>query len=50
MHATAQDGKSWQPFGEDKNGHKNFREARICYFREKCVVFARNRKFAKLTQ
>ena len=27
-----------------------FRLVRICYFRNKCVVFARNSKFANLTQ
>ena len=46
---TPQSGRSWQPFGEGKKGHKNFRQARICYFRDKCVVFARNRKFTNLT-
>ena len=44
-----QGGRSWQPFGETKNGH-NFRQARIYYFRDKSVVFARNCKFANLTQ
>ena len=48
MHATAQGGRSWQPFGEGINAHQNFRQPRICYFREKCVVFARNRNFANL--
>ena len=33
-----------------KNGHENFRQARIYNFCVKCVVFARNHKFAKLTQ
>ena len=47
---SAQGGRSWQPFGEGKNGHANFRQARICYFRDKCVVFARNLKFSNLTQ
>ena len=28
-----QGGRSWQPFCEDKNGHKSFRQARIFYFR-----------------
>ena len=41
-----QGGRSWQLFGEGKNGHKSFRQARLCYFRDKCVVFERNRKFA----
>ena len=37
-------------FRRGKNGHENFRQARIYNFRDKCVVFARNRKFANLTQ
>ena len=37
-----QGGKFWQPFGEGKKGHKNFRQARIYLFRDKCVVFAQN--------
>ena len=41
-----QGGKSWQPFGEGKIAHKNFRLARICYFCDKYVSFARNCKFA----
>ena len=32
-----------------KNGHENFGQARIYNFCDKCVVFARNRKFANLT-
>ena len=40
---------TWQPFVGGKNGHENFRQARIYNFRDKCVVFARNHKFAKLT-
>ena len=47
---TWQGGRSWQPFGEGKNGHKIFRQAHIYSFRDKCVVFARKRKFANLTQ
>ena len=35
-----QSGKSWQPFGEHKNGPKIHFQARICYFRDKCVFFA----------
>ena len=31
-------------------GNENFRQTRIYNFRVKCVVFARNRKFAKSTQ
>ena len=27
-----QDGRSWQPFGEGKNGLKNFCQARIYFF------------------
>ena len=45
-----QGGRTWQPFVGSKNGNENFRQARIYNFRVKCVVFARNRKFAKLTQ
>ena len=33
-----QGGKSWQPFSEGKIGHKNFRQVRIYYFRNKCIV------------
>ena len=29
-----QGGRSWQPFGESKKGHKIFRRACICYFRK----------------
>ena len=47
---NAQGGRKWQPFGEGKNGYKNFRQVRIYYFRDKCVVFASNYKFANLTQ
>ena len=47
---TRQGGRSWQPFREDKNSHKSFRQARICYFRDKCVVFACNCKFANSIQ
>ena len=46
----SQGGRTWQPFVGGKNGHENFRQARIYIFCNKCVVFARNRKFAKLTQ
>ena len=42
----AQGGRSWLPFGEGKNCHTNFRQAHIYNFRDKCVVFARNHKFA----
>ena len=45
-----QGGRTWQPFVGGKNGHENFRQVRIYNFRHKCVVFARNRKFANLTQ
>ena len=47
---VAQGGRTWQPFVRSKNGSENFRQARIYNFYVKCVVFARNRKFAKLTQ
>ena len=42
--------RTWQPFVGSKNGNENFGQARIYNIRVKCVVFARNRKFAKLTQ
>ena len=45
-----QGGGTWQSFVGSKNGNENFRQVRIYNFRVKCVVFARNRKFAKLTQ
>ena len=45
-----QGGRTWQPFVGDKNGHENFRQVHIYNFRDKFVVFARNRKFANLTQ
>ena len=41
-----QGGRTWQPFVGGKNGHENFRQVRIY----KCVVVARNYKFANLTQ
>ena len=40
----AQGGRSWQPFGEGKNGHTNFLQERNRYFRDKCVVFQKVRK------
>ena len=43
-------GRTWQPFVGNKNGHENFRQARIYNFRDNCVIFARNYKFANLTQ
>ena len=39
-----QGGRSWQPFSEGKNGHKNIRQTQIFYFGDKRVVFARNCK------
>ena len=45
-----QGGRTWQPFVGGKNGHEFLRQARIYNFCNKCVIFARNRKFAKLTQ
>ena len=45
-----QGGRTWQPFVRGKNGHENFRQTRIYNFCDKCVVFARNRKFANLTK
>ena len=50
MMAAIQGGRTWQPFVGGKNGHENFRQTRIYNFRNKCVVFVRNRKFANLTQ
>ena len=45
-----QGGRTWQPFVGGKNGYENFRQEHIYNFCDKCVVFARNRKFANLTQ
>ena len=45
-----QAGRTWQPFVGGKNGHENFRQARIYNFRDKCIVFARSLKFLNLTQ
>ena len=45
-----QGGRIWQPFVGGKNGHENFRQECIYNFRDKCVIFARNHKFANLTQ
>ena len=45
-----QGGRTWQTFVGSKNGNENFRQALIYNFRDKCVVFAGNRKFANLTQ
>ena len=49
-HILKQGGRTWQPFVGGKNGRENFRQARIYNFRDKCVIFVRNRKFANLTQ
>ena len=43
-------GRNWQPFVESKNGHENFRQTRIYYFRDKGIVFACNCKYANFTQ
>ena len=48
--AFRQGGRTWQTFVGSKNGNENFCQARIYNFCVKCVIFARNRKFAKLTQ
>ena len=43
----------WQKlaaFRREQKWPQNFRQARICYFHDKCVVFARNCKFAHLIQ
>ena len=45
-----QGGRTWQPIVGGKNGRENFRQARSYNFCDKSVVFARNRKFAYLTQ
>ena len=45
-----QGGRTWQPFVGSKNGNENFRQVRIFNVRVKCVVVARNCKFAKSTQ
>ena len=45
-----QGGSTWQPIVGGKNCHENFRQERIYNFRDKYVVFARNRIFANLTQ
>ena len=50
IYNRCQGGRTWQPFVRSKNGNENFRQTRSYNFRVKCVVFARNRKFAKLTQ
>ena len=44
---SEQGGRTWQTFVGGKNGHENFRQARIYNFR---VVFACNRKFENFTQ
>ena len=49
-HQPYQGGRTWQPFIGGKNGHENFCQAHISNFRHKCIVFARNHKFANLTQ
>ena len=49
LQSLRQGGRTWQPFVGRKNGHENSRQTRIYNFRDKCVVFARNRKFANLT-
>ena len=43
----------WQKLAASPRGQKwpyKFSSGCFCYFRDKCVVFARNCKFAKLTQ
>ena len=45
-----QGGGNWKPFDEGKNGHKRFCQAHICYFGDKCVVFAHSHKFANSNQ
>ena len=46
-------GAGWQnlaAFRREQKWQGNFRQARIYKFRVKCVVLARKRKFAKVTQ
>ena len=50
VYAFWQGGRTWQPFVGDRNGHESFRQAHIYNFRDKCVVFPCNHKFANLTQ
>ena len=50
MGDQSQGGRSWQPFVEGKKGHENFRQARIYYFGDKCILLAHNPNFANLTQ
>ena len=50
VSTSVQGGRTWQAFVDGKNSHENFCQARINNFCDKCVVFARNRKFAKLAQ
>ena len=45
-----QGGRTWQRFVGGKNGREIFCQARIYNFRDKRIVFVRNRKFANLTQ
>ena len=47
---SSQGGRTWQPFVGGKNRHENIRQTRIYNFRNKSVIFARDRKFANLTQ
>ena len=49
-HHNGHPNTGWQPFGEGKNAHKNFRQAHICYSRDKCVFFVRYCNFANLIQ
>ena len=48
--AVKQGGRSWQPFIESKNCHKNVLLARIRYFCDKWIVRARHCTLANLTQ
>ena len=40
----------WQKLAAFPQGRNNFRQVRICYFRDEWDVFARNCKFTHLTQ
>ena len=50
IYNRCQGGRTWQPFVGGKSGHENSCQTRTYNFRDKCVVFVGNRKFANLTQ
>ena len=49
LFPSHQGGRTWQPFVGSKMALKIFVKRVFKIYRVKCVVFARNRKFAKLT-